>query len=383
MSSASVIKEFLETKKEEFIEILSTAVKLESPTYGAKEESDKCSAYLRGLFESIGAEIKVFKNTECGDHFTATFNKGAGRKIVMVGHYDTVFKLGDLENMPCRYENGKLYGPGAYDMKSGIIIAYYALLAMKELKIMPDREIVLFGSGDEEPGSFTSKDLIVEEALGSECALILEPAPGTDINELKTSRSGRAVYKIIAHGKASHSGSAPREGISAVLEIARQIERIESMNRPEEGLTLSPTFMTGGTLGTAVIPDYAYTVVDVRSVRADLLEAAHSDIMSLAPFDPRIKLEIEADRQKPVFEFDSKNKELFEKLKPIGAELGLNLRERHVGGGSDGNFTSAAGIPTIDGMGLNGGGLHNPGEYVITENFSEKTAFLARCLQSL
>jgi glutamate carboxypeptidase len=296
-----------------------------------------------------------------------------------VGHYDTVFPIGTIKNMPFKIEKDKAYGPGILDMKGGIIMGYYAVKALQELDMLPEDKITFFINGDEESGSFNSSELIVKEARKNRYALILEPGQD-EIGQVKIGRYGRCTYDITAYGKAAHSGSNPHHAISPLLELAHQLIRIHEMNDYEGGVTLTPTYIQAGIHGTCVVPEAGKVSVDVRARDGELLKKIHDVVMNLSPATSGIKLEIKGGIDKPPLEGDKK---LFETARELGAEIEIEVSGVISRGGSDGNFTAAAGVPTLDGLGMTGLELHTSGEYININYIPKRTTMLARMIQTL
>lgn len=381
MSDAKQILDFAEKETQNFLNILKTAVEIESPTYESKEAADKCSRYYQGLYRELGFSIKAYPQTDCGENFVAEYGQG-DEAIMLVGHYDTVFPLGSLSTMPWKVEDGKAYGPGVYDMKGGLVQAYFAVKALKTFNVPLSKKIIICVNGDEEPGSYSSRALMEETARRCKYALVLEPGTGAR-GGVKTARFGRAVYKIFAHGCAAHSGNEPWKAISSIQELAHQAQVLFAMTDRDNGISVSPTFLNAGMDDTATIPGTGQLTVDVRSPTIDGLDKVMTSIEALKPKLDGMRLEIKGGMNKPVFEFNAKNKALFDVANSLAQELGFGLTAHTVGGGSDGNFTSYAGTPTLDGLGMEGNFLHNPKEYILIDAIPLRVALLARLIQTL
>jgi glutamate carboxypeptidase len=377
-SDSMKLLNYFEKHLDELLKILEGAVNLESPSHENKIASDKCSKYLQELFRSIGFKIQIIPQESNGDHFIAELGEGK-KGVLCVGHYDTVFPIGTIKNMPFKIEKDKAYGPGILDMKGGIIMGYYAVKALQELDMLPEDKITFFINGDEESGSFNSSELIVKEARKNRYALILEPGQD-EIGQVKIGRYGRCTYDITAYGKAAHSGSNPHHAISPLLELAHQLIRIHEMNDYEGGVTLTPTYIQAGIHGTCVVPEAGKVSVDVRARDGELLKKIHDVVMNLSPATSGIKLEIKGGIDKPPLEGDKK---LFETARELGAEIEIEVSGVISRGGSDGNFTAAAGVPTLDGLGMTGLELHTSGEYININYIPKRTTMLARMIQTL
>lgn len=368
----------LEAQIPEYLKLLQRFVELESPSFEHKESSDRCADFLEETFGALGFRMKRLPQETCGDHLYGELGEGP-KSILFVGHYDTVFPVGTLETMPFRVEDGKAFGPGVLDMKGGIVMAYFAIKTLQELNLMPNRTIGVFFNGDEETGSFHSSDLIVQAARQYENVLVMEPGVN-DLHSVKTSRYGRGTYHIIAHGKAAHSGSNSHLAISPLMEIARQLLFIEKWNQELEDVTLAPTAISGGEPETCMVPETARLTMDVRYRTKELSQTVHRQIMDLKAQMPGVRLEVQGRIDKPVMIADPG---LFEKAVELGKDCGLELKGVPIGGGSDGNFTADAGVPTLDGLGTSGEFLHNPGEYIHVGHVARRTALVAKLLQAL
>lgn len=373
------IVSYLEEQLSAYLKVMKEFVELESPSFEHKEASDLCSRFLEAKFAELGFQMRRIPQTACGDHLYGEL--GCGRKsILFVGHYDTVFPVGTLKTMPFRVEGDTAYGPGLLDMKGGIMMAYFAIKALQTLELMPACTIGVFFNGDEESGSFHSSDLIIEAARQYEHVLVMEPGVD-DLNAVKTHRYGRGTYEVIAHGKAAHSGSNSHQAISPLTELAHQLLRIAEWDKELNGeVTLAPTAIQGGEPETCMIPESARFTMDVRYRTKELCDQVHQRIMGLQAIMPGATLEVRGRIDKPVMIADPA---LFEITKALGKRCGLEIVGISIGGGSDGNFTADAGIPTMDGLGPSGALLHNPGEFIHTDHFARRTALVAQLLRSL
>lgn len=369
---------YLMSHQEDYVSMLKDFVELESPSHEDKAVSDKCSRFIEKAFEGLGFKIERIPQDECGDHIYGELGDGE-KSTIIVGHYDTVFPLGTLEKMPFKVLNGKAYGPGVLDMKGGIIMAYFAIKALLELGVMPKKKIGIFFNGDEESGSFTSSDKIIKKSRDYKSVLVMEPGIN-DINSIKMARYGRGTYDVIAHGKAAHSGSNSHLAVSPLLELARQLLFIEKWSSETEGATFTPTYINGGIPGTCMVPESAYFTMDVRYLTQDLADDIHKQIMDIKPIGQGIKIDVRGKIDKPVMIGDEN---LFRLASAIGHKYGLDLKGVTIGGGSDGNFTAAAGIPTLDGLGTTGEFLHNADEYIHLDHVPYRTAVVASLLHQL
>jgi len=370
---------YLEQHMDDLLQMLKEVVELESPDHENKITSDKCSRYLCSMFAKLGFDMETIPQSTCGDHLYGELGNGE-KSAIIVGHYDTVFPIGTLEKMPFKIEGNKAYGPGILDMKGGLVMAYFAIKAIQDLNMMPDNKTIgIFMNSDEESGSFCSSDLIIEKAKKYKCAFVMEP--GVDgIGSVKMKRFGRGTYTVKAIGKEAHSGSNPNLAVSPIMEIAHQLLGIAEWDRNEEDATLAPTVIRGGIDGTCVIPREASFTMDVRYKTEKTAARVHREIMELAAIDKRCRIAVKGKIDKPVMVGDE---ELYQRFERLAQEYDVELDRITVGGGSDGNFTAAAGIPTLDGLGMSGEFLHNVKEYVHIDHIPVRTAMFARLLRSI
>ena len=378
MTDSDRLVKYFKDHQKEYLDTLKTFVELESPTYESKEASDKCGRFLQDLFKDLGFRVKTIPQTKIGDHIVAEY--GTGEKgTLLVGHYDTVYPLGTLKTMPFKIEGDKVCGPGVMDMKGGILLACFGIKALIEFGLMPKTQTTFFINSDEEPGSFLSSDLIVAEAKKHKRAIVLEPALDR-LGTVKARRYGRGTYRFTAHGRSSHSGLSPREGISAIMELSQQALRIQSMNDFEKGFTLVPTCFFSGVEGTCTLPGEGWFSMDVRFRTEEMTSQKNKEILAMQAITPGCRLEVTGGIDKPPLEADP---DLLNRTVELGKELGMTIEGVTVGSGSDGNMICGAGVPTLDGMGVTGKDPHNPGEYVILSHIPQRGALVARLIQTL
>lgn len=378
MMDSEKLVSYMESHLDEMIRLLQACVELESPSHENKAASDKCGEFFRELFANAGFQTESIPQAENGDHIVARMGTGV-RGTLCVGHYDTVFPIGFLPRNPFRVEGTKAYGPGLLDMKGGIIMGYMAVKALRDLGLLPNKRITFFLNSDEESGSFHSSELIVAEAKKHDNVIVLEPGYD-EIGSVKSGRYGRATYHIIAHGRSAHSGTNPEDGINSLEEISHQLLRVISFNDPERGVSVAPTCCQGGIPGTCVVPEIASFSVDVRSKDPEIQQMIDRKIRALRPVLDGVRLEIQGGIDKPVL---PRYGQLIEMAAGFAKELGITLREDICKGGSDGNFTGGAGIPTIDGMGMSGLYLHTPNEYIHVDHIAKRTALVALMLKNM
>lgn len=369
-------------KKEEIISTIAAMVECESPS----DSPADVNRYIDLVIEQANdiATPKIIKSDKYGRHLRLDF-KLAGRaragRILGIGHSDTVWPLGTIRSMPYRRQKGRLWGPGVLDMKSGIAFFLYAARALRDLDIPTQRKVSLLLVSDEEVGSQSSRALTEAEARASDCVLVLEPGSNMT-GELKTARKGIAGYRVTVAGKAAHAGIDFANGANAIVELARQIERIAGFTDLGRGITVNLGTVSGGTRSNVVAAE-ARAAIDVRVARAKDAELIDRKMRALRPFDKRCKVTVEGGLNRPPMERTKAIADLFTRAKTIGAEMGMELQESSTGGGSDGNFTAALGIPTLDGLGGVGEGAHAVNESILIDRIADRTALLAGLLSRL
>lgn len=385
MNQIISLRDFCRANREWLLETTEALVRLESPTTD-KTAVDRCGAELAARLEAIGGRVTRLPRADRGDHLRVEFGPAEaghyGRKqVLLLGHFDTVWPVGEIERMPLVRSRGRLHGPGVFDMKAGIAIGMLATRALLETGTPLSRRIVMLWTSDEEIGSGSSRAAIEDEARQSDAVLVLEPSlPG---GALKTSRKGCGGYQLVVRGVAAHAGIEPQKGASAVQELAHQILRVNALQDLARGITVNVVQVSGG-LRSNVIPDHARATVDVRvptSAAAAELEAA---VRGLRPFDPRTTIEVSGGFERPPLERTDQVARLYVQAREVARGLGQELAEGGTGGGSDGNFTAALGVPTLDGLGAIGDGAHALYEHVDIETLPERAALVAgliTCIQ--
>lgn len=331
------------------------------------------------------AAVQTFPGGKFGRHLLCEFAlPGPARKkgeILALGHSDTVWPMGTLAGMPFREADGRLWGPGVLDMKSGVAFFLFAVRALRELEIPVPSRVKLLINSDEEVGSDSSRTLTQETARRAKAVLVLEPGTGLE-GKLKTARKGVGDYTITVHGRASHAGVDFPAGASAIVELARQIERVAGFTNLKRGVTVNPGLMSGGSRSNVVAAE-ARGVVDIRAPRLRDAESLDRKFRSLKPFDKRCKLEIEGGLNRPPMERSVGIVQLFRTAQQLARDLGVTLEESMTGGGSDGNLTAALGIPTLDGLGGVGEGAHAVNESILMDRIADRTALLAKLIAAL
>jgi glutamate carboxypeptidase len=376
------LMEWLRPREAAMIRLLRQFVRTESPSFD-KAAVDRFGKVVAAEWSRRGAKITLLRQRERGDHIRAEWDPRGNRargQILVLGHLDTVYGLGTLARMPFRVSRGRAYGPGAFDMKGGLVIALLAVDALVGTSRVPHKRIVFLWTSDEEIGSGTSRAAIEREARQSDAVLVLEPALGLD-GRVKTGRKGIGEIEIIATGRAAHAGLNPDAGINAIEEIALQIARISRWNQVGRGVTVNAGVIEGGTR-TNVIPDRARVLVDVRATRPGDMRALERKFRALRPILRGAKLQIRGGFNRPPMERKT-SATLYSKARALAKEMGVTLGEAYVGGGSDGNFTAALGVPTLDGLGAVGEGAHSPDENILIRALPQCAALIAGLLATM
>jgi glutamate carboxypeptidase len=363
--------------RESMLHLLEELVSFESPSRD-KAALDRLGMRIADLSRSAGGSVETVPNDRGGDHVVARFPGPAARRPALVlGHFDTVWPHGTLARMPFRVEDGRAYGPGTYDMKAGLTIF---LWLVRHVLDEPTRPTWALFTSDEEIGSPTSRALI--EDLARTCAYVLVLEPPMADGSLKTERKGVGRFRLEVEGRAAHAGVAPQEGRNAIVELAQQVLRIQELQDPRVGTTLNVGVIQGGTTSN-VVPAEAFAVIDVRATTLAEAGRVEGALRSLDPVTPGTRLSVSGSFDRPPMERSPAIAALFEQARGIGRALGLELNEGSTGGGSDGNFTAALGVPTLDGLGVRGGGAHAVDEHILIDSLPERAALLATLLLEL
>jgi glutamate carboxypeptidase len=378
MSTIIALRDFCRAERDWLLDTIEALVRLESPTTD-KAAVDRCGAELAARLERIGGRVTKLTRPDRGDHLLTEFGCGASQ-ILLLGHFDTVWPVGQLERMPLVRSNGRLHGPGVFDMKAGVAIAMLAARAIAETGTPLSRRLVMLWTTDEEIGSGSSRAAIEEEARRSDAVLVLEPSlPG---GALKTQRKGCGAYEVTVKGIAAHAGIEPQKGASAVHELAHQILQIDALQDLARGISVNVVQASGG-LRSNVIPDEAHAIVDVRVPTADAAAEIDRAFHGLRPRDPRTTLEARGGFDRPPLERTDQVVRLYRQAREIAHELGHDLAEGGTGGGSDGNFTAAVGVATLDGLGAVGDGAHAVYEHVEIDSLPDRAALVAGLIATL
>ena len=365
--------------------LVGRLVRIESSSYDPAGVN-RLVDVLATEWKKRGARVERIRpagGAERGDVLRCEIPPGRGgeaRQILVLGHTDTVYERGTLAPMPFRVGRGRAYGPGTLDMKAGLAIALAAVDALRAARLEPRRRVVFLWTPDEEIGSEASRAAIEREARRSAGVLVLEPGTGPR-GKLKTARKGVGEFTLEVTGRAAHAGVNPQSGVNAVHELALQIARVARFGEPRRGITVNADVIEGGTR-TNVIAERARARVDVRVARAADIPRVTRRFRRLRPFLPGARLRVSGGIDRPPME-RRMAVGLFAQAQNLGRELGMHLEESSTGGGSDGNFPAALGVPTLDGLGAWGAGAHTPGEFIRTRSLAERAALLAALLHTL
>jgi glutamate carboxypeptidase len=376
------IKHFLQPQLPQMIATLRRFVIAESPSL-EKPHADRCYEVIAAEWQNHGLQVQRIAQKHRGDYLrivsplTSSRTKG---QLLVLGHYDTVYASGTLKKMPFRVAAGKAYGPGTFDMKAGIVQALFAHDALQKLDLAVNKQIVFLWTSDEEIGSDSSRNLIETEARHSDAVFVLEPAFGPR-GLLKTARKGVGEVDIVVHGRASHAGLAPEEGINAIHELCHQLSRVLRWNDPRRGTTVNADIIAGGTRPN-VIAERARAVLDLRARRVVDMRRLEQRLRSLKPYLRGARLEISGGFSRAPLE-RKMSAALFKRAKSLADQMNLPLGECAAGGGSDGNFTAALGVPTLDGLGAVGDGAHSGHEHIVTSAMPARSALLAALLATV
>jgi glutamate carboxypeptidase len=378
MGSMDPILRSARLKQKETIALIRRFAECESPSDGGAA----VNRFVGILADSVAdiARVRTFSGGKnYGKHFRCELILPGRRKrgqILALGHSDTVWPLGTLTNMPVSERKGRVWGPGVFDMKGGLALFISAMRVLRELDVPVARKVVLQVNSDEEIGSPSSRELTEQIARQSDAVLVLEPAAGLD-GKVKTARKGVGDYTVTVHGQPAHAGLDFEKGASAILEMARQVDKIAGFTRLKRGITVNPGVIRGGTRGNVIAAE-CLIEVDVRIPSAAGANYIARQFASLKPFDPRCKLAVSGGLNRPPMERTPASRALFVHARRIAREIGIELDECAVGGGSDGNFTAALGVATLDGLGAVGEGAHAPNESILIAKIPERIALLAK-----
>ncbi len=378
MTDSLQLLAYFDSGLSEAVALLRRLVEMESNSLD-KPGVDRVASFLAREFRSLGSQVEVLQEPRRGNLLKATWH-GRGRPVMVLGHLDTVWSSGTLERRPFRLDAGRAYGPGIFDMKSGILLALLACGAFQKGRIDPGKEVIFFFTSDEEIG--TEAGLPHLRSAVENCAAVLCLEPPLNGGGAKTFRKGVSTYRIRVQGIASHAGVDHAGGANAIAELSRQVLALQEMTCYARGITVSIGLMRGGTASN-VVPADAEAEVDVRaSTSADALWMDER-IRALKPHDARCTLQVTGGVNRPPLERSEGVIRLYLKARAVAAELGMDLAEGSTGGGSDGSYTASMGIPTLDGLGVEGDGAHAEHEYIEVACIPRRAALLCRLIQSI
>jgi len=371
------ILSYAQGRQPEIIALIRQFVECESP-------SDDAAAVQR--FNDLVADTVApyAKVKRVGAQLLCEMDLPGRRKqgqILALGHSDTVWSMGTLRTMPFRQSDGRLWGPGVLDMKSGIAFFLFAVQALREFDRPVGRKVLLQLNSDEETGSESSRALTEKNASKSNAVLVLEPGTGLT-GKIKTARKGVGDFTVTVRGKASHAGVDFQAGASAILELVRQLEKIAAFTQLNRGITVNPGVISGGTRSNVVAAE-ARAEVDIRILRLKDAAGLEKKFRSLKPIDKRCTIEVAGGLNRPPMERSAGIVQLFRAAQKLGREIGVELEESLTGGGSDGNFTAALGIPTLDGLGAVGEGAHASNESILVDRIADRTALIAHLIAAI
>jgi glutamate carboxypeptidase len=373
---------YVQSKEAEIIALIRQFVECESPS----DSPESVDRFVDLVADSVSgfARTRTVAGGKFGRQLLCEMQTPGRRKdgqVLALGHSDTVWPTGTLRIMPFQETAGRLWGPGVLDMKSGIAFFIFAIRALRELEIPVASKVLLQLNSDEEVGSEASRPLTEKNAAASKAVLVLEPGTGLE-GKLKTARKGVGGYTLVVRGRASHAGVDFQAGASAVLELARQIDHIAGFTKLDDGVTVNPGVIAGGTRSNVVAAE-ARAEIDIRVLKLKDAPALEKKFRSLQPFDSRCTIEVSGGLNRPPMERSEGIVRLFRQAQKLARDLDVDLEESLTGGGSDGNFTAALGIPTLDGLGGVGEGAHAPNESILVDRIADRTALLAKLIAAL
>jgi glutamate carboxypeptidase len=382
ISAVDSILTFIRARESEIVALIRRFVECESPS----DDPAAVNRFVDLVSDTVApfAKVKTLPGGKFGKLLVCEMDLPGRRKsgqVLALGHSDTVWPLGTLRTMPFRQAEGRLWGPGVLDMKSGIAFFLFAVKALRQLRMPVASKVLLQLNPDEEVGSEVSRPLTEKNASRSKAVLVLEPGTGL-AGKLKTARKGVGDFTLVVRGKASHAGVDFEAGASAVLELARQIDHIASFTQLTRGITVNAGVVSGGTRSNVVAAE-ATAEVDIRVLRLKDAAGLTRKFRALKPYDKRCTIQVTGGLNRPPMERSAGIVQLFRTARKLGREIGVQLEESLTGGGSDGNFTAALGIPTLDGLGGVGEGAHAANESILTGRIADRTALLAKLLAAL
>jgi glutamate carboxypeptidase len=375
--TAYEILQYFRERQPVIVEAVREVVEIESPSYDV-ERSREVVAWVEAAARSIPLEMTIEKIAAAnyGEHMLVRAFPGEAKQAMLLGHTDTVHPVGTKIQNPTRIEDGKLYGCGVFDMKAGVVLMLETLRFFAATGISPARPITILLSCDEEVGSFTGRSIVEAEARRSEFCLVCEPSAA---GRVKTGRKGTGTFTIKAHGRPAHAGLEPEKGASAILELSRQIDKLAALNDPASGTTANVCTIKGGTT-TNVIPEHAECTLDVRFTSVKEAERIEREVEAMSSVDERVSLTILGGINRHPLERTEAVAALYGRAKELAEGFGYELGETQVGGGSDGNFVGALGVPVLDGLGVTGDGAHTLYEHILVDDIAARATLITMLL---
>jgi glutamate carboxypeptidase len=381
---AARMLEFFAARRDEMLALVRAVVEAESPS----GDMDGSRAVVDLLIDAANkiesvTTIERIESPGYGKHLRVRVrgeDNHASGTILLVGHTDTVHPRGSLMERPWRVDGARIYAPGIFDMKANCVLALEALRACAALNLEPSGEIVLLLTCDEETGSATGRALVEEEARRARCALVLEPP--ASVGRVKTGRKGTGIFEMQVTGRAAHAGLEPEKGASAILELARQTEKLHALNDLASGISVNVGVIEGGTRSNVVAAS-ARAEIDLRFSKADEGKRVEDEILNARAFDERVQLHVSGGINRPPLERNEQVIALYKHAREVAARLDFELGETQVGGASDGNFIAALGVPVLDGLGIDGDGAHAEHEHIVSDAIARRGALIAGLIASL
>jgi glutamate carboxypeptidase len=371
---------YFRSRQGEMVHLLKQIVILESPTDN-KAAVDACAGFVAKEFRKVGCKVTSYPQKDIGDLLVAEFapgrTKDADDEILVLTHVDTVWPVGQIAKMPFYVQGHRLHGPGVLDMKAGLVMVLSALRALHGLNIKPPKKITVFVNTAEETGSAASVELIRRLARRASLVLCLEPAlPG---GALKLERKGRLVVRLDVRGRAAHGGT-PEKGVNAIEELAAQIVKLKRLRANETTVNVG---LIGGGEKANIVAESASAILDVRFWKATDRERVLRILRESAPVLRGARIKVTVESSTPPMEKTKASAKLFARAREVAAGLGIALKEGRTGGGSDASIAAGLGVPTLDGLGPDGDGLHAAHEHLVIPSLVERTALLTELLKTL
>ncbi len=376
--TAHEILQYYRERQTVIVDAIREIVDIESPSHDASR-SREVADWVERQALATGARVTVERiSVEDGDHIVIRAFPGNGKHTLLLGHTDTVHPVGTNLQNPSRIDGDRFYGCGIFDMKSGVVLMLEALRYFASSGTRPGVPITILLSCDEEVGSHSGRPLVEREARQAAQCMVFEPSAD---GMVKTGRKGTGMFTLRGHGRPAHAGLEPEKGANAIVEISRQIERIHAIANADLGTTVNVTTIRGGTTSN-VIPEHAECEVDVRFSKMAEAERVNDEFHSLTPFDERVTLELLGGINRMPFERTAVVVAFYEKARDIAAGFNYELGETQVGGASDGNFVATLGVPTLDGLGITGGGAHMLTEHILVSDIAKRATLVTLLLMS-